>query len=238
MASLQRLPTRPQLLVGVTFYNDITNTRRNPVQVIPLQPPDRLDWLISQILNHRVSAGGDPREMVFHGITQAIDQAGFRSDRLKMLIVIGDDGDKSDENDPQHPQENQIVGQLIRNYTTPISFVAIQVYPQEKLTTRPPVMAFWEQMNTISQFYNSQLKHSEMNISSFIPAIVYNVRQANEVVILILEAFQSLVHQQEELHKQITELQLGNFSAVREDSCGSSHLSVFLRSHSWYFYRS
>ncbi len=86
------------------------------------------------------------------------------------------------------------MGQLIRNYTTPISFVAIQVYPQEKLTTRPPVMAFWEQMNTISQIYNSQLKHSEMNISSFIPATVYNVRQANEVVILILEAFQSLVH--------------------------------------------
>jgi len=216
--SLRELPMRPQLRVGVTFYNDKTSTHFVPVEVTPLQPPDQLPRLIDKIRTHQVSAGGDPREMVFDGIKQAIDQAGFSSDRLKMLIVIGDDGDKSDENDPQHPQEKQIVSRLLHNYTTPISFIAIQVYPPERLDGRPPAMAFWKQMNTIAQLYNSEITQRANGDSSVIPATVYNVREASQVVTLILQAFNALLELQQKLQTDIRKMRLGNFSAVTTDT--------------------
>jgi len=218
VASAQNLPTHPELRVGVVFYNDITSTHTEPVQVTPLQSPDQLPGLIYKIRTHQVSAGGDPREMVFHGITQAIDRAGFSSDRLKMLIVIGDDGDKSNEDDPQHPQENQIVRRLLRDYTTPISFIAIQVYPPEKLDGRPPAKAFWKQMNTIKQLYNTEIAQYAAGNPSIIPAQVYNVRQASQVGSVITQAVESLLDQQQKLQTEIRNLRLGDFSAVTSDT--------------------
>ena len=73
-------------------------------------------------------------------------------------------------------------------------------------------------MNTIAQLYNSEITQRANGDSSVIPATVYNVREASQVVTLILQAFNALLELQQKLQTDIRKMRLGNFSAVTTDT--------------------
>jgi len=220
----QSLRNPIDLHVGVVFFND-ENPRvpgHRPVTVIPLTPREQIPDLINNIKHHEVSAGGDPREMVFEGIIKAIETTNFTAEAVKLVIVIGDDGDKSDENDPKHGVERRIVT-LLDSYTVPISFAAIQVCPPERLKERLAAATFRKQMETIVSLYDENItkklaSDGEGKLSGFPSAAFYTTNDAGRVTKVIADAFESLLQQQLAIQEQIARLRLGSFGAVADDS--------------------
>jgi hypothetical protein len=143
--------------VAVAFYND-TDERPaswNPVVLLPECFPLKTvtsagDDVAAAVQAHIAVSGGDPPELVFRGITEAIEGASFSQHARKLVIVVGDCADRLD--DPATEDgELAIVKKLLPAQQAPIEFFAVQVCPanRDRFT-----LGFRRQMSTIVRLLN------------------------------------------------------------------------------------
>ncbi len=168
--------------LAITYYSDYDRLDPTfvPVRTQQLTNDEReIRRRLQELRTHEVRRGYDPREMVFEGIIRGIRAARFDPLATKVVIVIGDDADKSDENDPMHAAEQMVVRELTK-FPSPVHFLAIQVYPADRLKERPVAAAFRKQMETICQIYSRSERTvgftAEVISSDEIPTVVGTVQ--------------------------------------------------------------
>ena len=168
--------------LAITYYSDYDRLDPTfvPVRTQQLTNDEReIKRRLQELRTHEVRRGYDPREMVFEGIIRGIRAARFDPLATKVVIVIGDDADKSDENDPMHAAEQMVVRELTK-FPSPVHFLAIQVYPANRLKERPVAAAFRKQMETICQIYSRSERTvgftAEVISSDEIPTVVGTIQ--------------------------------------------------------------
>lgn len=164
--------TSRQTKVAVAFYNDTVGrpAGHNPVVLDPRAFPlrsfggnglDALLWRTGDrlkvpaadfVAKYRPVSGGDPRELVFRGIKEAVERAGFTRFARKLVVVMGDCGDRLDD-DWTTTDELAVVSRLLPEGQAPIGLYAVQVgSPSGNAHTR----AFRDQMRTIVRLLNQK----------------------------------------------------------------------------------
>ncbi len=139
----------PKVEVAVNFYRDREDGRlafeANPFG----GEADALKLLSRQ----KPLGGGQPYEMVFGGVCKTLEQTPFKPAAVKILIVIGDDG--NDPKDAQFSLEKVCKNLVDAGGATPIGFFAIAVGKKESDARR----TFISQMREITRrLTNSQLE--------------------------------------------------------------------------------
>lgn len=148
--------TTPTVRVAVAFYNDTSGNPSgwNPVSLprecFPLRTiADDGRKMADIVKEHHPVPGGDPLELVFRGVKQAIEKATFSPWARKVVIVIGDCGDRED--DPKDLNEQSIARRLLPRHGDFVEFYAVQVCdPMRDRHTR----LFQDQMRTIVSLVN------------------------------------------------------------------------------------
>lgn len=195
--------------LAITYYSDedLRDPTFKPIRTQQLSnQPSEVRRRLEELRNHQVQRGYDPRELVFKGIIQGIRAAKFDPLATKVVILMGDDADKSDENDPHHAEERRVVEELLQ-FPLPIYFLAIQVYPENRLAQRPVAAAFRKQMETICRLYEKSLQG--------VPAAA-RVISSDQIPIVndtIWNHLENLKGQQAVLKNDIRRLRLGHVPA-------------------------
>lgn len=197
--------------LAITYYSDVDpgDLKFSPIRTQKLtSDPAEISKRLNELRNHKVSRGGDPRELVFQGLVRGIREAGFHPLSTKLVILLGDDADKSDENDPNHEAERRVVNELV-SFHVPAHFYAIQAFPEERLHERPVAAAFRKQMETLVNLYrmHPRIKESEFQ------ARLLSTNDASRVVQDVAMYVQAVRDQQSIWAAQLQQLRRGDFTA-------------------------
>ena len=99
--------------------------------------------LAQELRGHKYVNGGGPREMVFAGLTQGVNGAGFSPFARKLVVHIGDMGDKSEPKDIKHARE--VASHFKKGTNSPVEFISIQVLNPDLRGFDPnPIVETWD----------------------------------------------------------------------------------------------
>jgi hypothetical protein len=165
--------------VAYTFYND-TNGGGDPKKVIKTSPLKDVarsgEAIAKEVATHKRGKGGDPHEMVFRGILEGVQKAGFSPKARKLVVVIGDCGDITGKHanpdrlraDPEYAKKynvKAIVEALVPDNLGPktaIEFYAIQVIDPSKSEAAGD---FKTQMQEIAELHTERLRALRKKLS-------------------------------------------------------------------------
>lgn len=147
---------------------------------------------------HAFQGGGDPLEDVFKGIQHA-SRADFRSQSMKLLLVLGDRGDKAGK---LAPKVNATIKQIQNKLqggpnNMPTDLVAINVAAEPQ---RPDAALFTQQMNALQLRMNPNVGIGGAN-------------RLETLANIIKDQYDKVLKQKQEMETQIIKLGGGEFSA-------------------------
>ncbi|MCC7419776.1 MAG: hypothetical protein IT428_05820 [Planctomycetaceae bacterium] len=199
---------RGSVRVGVAFYNDTDEQPDGwkPVTVRKLQELTRGDTsFVKYVEDHakKSSSGGDPPELVFRGLREGVEGAGFSPFARKLVILIGDAGDKIPVSDlPAAVRE--VTALLTPQKQSPVEFYAIRVEPDDNAVSR----SFQAQTDAIADSLN-RASESDKSVSRKLAATV----SAGDVSLmeLLTARYAALGEESREIRKKIDDMRQGQF---------------------------
>ena len=208
----------PRLEISVNFYRDKqdgrlafeANTWQGAAAAVSL--------LTKQ--SELTLGGGKPYEMVFGGICKTLRESPFRREAVKVLVLIGDDG--NDPDDSQFTVDRVFQEIVEAGGPVPIGFFAVAVGDQRATPRR----AFTEQAREIARRLTEHQVQSLLaggmeKLSPQVAAAIANLRgqvvvtdRPDQVVDAINDRFQLAVAEMTARRKQLGDLQSGAVPAA------------------------
>ena len=148
-----------EVRIGITYYNDNEDgTNPRPVVVHPLADVRKFGKeAAGKIRKHdEYKGGGSPREMVFAGLTKAVQESGWSPTAAQDRHPHRRFGDHSDKEEDARKVAAAFAEQ---SKQSPIEFYSIQVIEPENTPNKKDSRAFRTQVKTILKALNQDESH-------------------------------------------------------------------------------
>jgi hypothetical protein len=205
--------------IAISYFNDaIRGTGQHRPDNNRLQPIGSVaaNKQLRELRNHREvnNVNADPHEMMFDGMKQAIDKAGFDRQALKLLIVIGTHPDKSILRNAKVGGRaiEDVAGRLKPDLSRPIEFYAIQVEPQ----SNEDLKQFGPQIQSVLTEFRGRRK-KDFNDTRGIGAWK-NSQNPAAVESMVLERFNKLKKKNEQDQQQLRQAIRGDWDTRFTDA--------------------
>ena len=198
--------------IAISYFNDaIRGVGKHQPDNNRLQPigSAAANKQLQELRNHREvnNVDADPHEMMFDGMKQAIDKAGFDRQALKLLIVIGTHPDKSILKSTRVGDGaiEEVAGRLKPNWSRPIEFYAIQVEPQ----SNEDLKRFGSQIQSVLTEFRGRRK-KDFNDTRGIGAWK-NSQNPDDVESMVLKRFLKLKEKNQQDQQQLRQAIRGDW---------------------------